>query len=67
LSIFHTHDDSNSIIKGISSAKVFKLKGTNPKSDFGQGNSDKIFLELLRGDKIWSIECQKQFQDINYE
>jgi hypothetical protein len=48
-------------------AKGFKPSSTNQKSDFGQGNSDKMFLKLLDGDEIWALKCQKQFQDISYE
>ena len=66
-SIFHAQNDCDSITKSILSAKGFKSSKISFKSDFGQGNSDKIFLKLLEGKKIWSIECQKQFQDIEYE
>ena len=54
-------------MKAISIAKEFKTNLANKESDFGRGDSDKIFIDLLDGHKIWSIECQKQFQDINYE
>jgi len=64
-SIFHANNDYDSIVKSILSVKSFKSSSTDFKSDFGQGNSDKLFLELLDGNKIWSIECQKQFQDID--
>ncbi len=33
-------------------------------SEFGSGNSDQIFLDLLLSDKIWEVNCQKQFQDL---
>lgn len=33
-------------------------------SEFGSGNSDQQFLELLVSDKIWDVNCQKQFQDL---
>ena len=66
-SIFHTSDDFNSIIKSISSAKNFKAINHNQGSVFGQGSSDEIFLNLLNGEDIWSSNCQKLFQDIDYE
>lgn len=64
-SVFHADNDCVSIIKTISKAKKFTINDN--KSSFGQGNSDKIFIDLLNGHKIWSIKCQKQFQDITYE
>ncbi|MEQ6123911.1 UDP-N-acetylglucosamine 2-epimerase [Pseudotenacibaculum sp. MALMAid0570] len=33
-------------------------------SEFGSGNSDQIFLDLLLSDEIWKVNCQKQFQDL---
>ena len=33
-------------------------------SEFGSGNSDQIFLDLLLSDQIWNVNCQKQFQDL---
>lgn len=32
--------------------------------DFGQGNSDKLFLELLNSRELWVINHQKQFQEL---
>lgn len=33
-------------------------------SEFGSGNSDQIFLDLLLSQQVWSVNCQKQFQDL---
>ncbi len=33
-------------------------------SEFGLGNSDQIFLDLLLSEEIWNVDCQKQFQDL---
>lgn len=30
---------------------------------FGGGNSDKLFLDLLKSEELWHIPCQKQFKD----
>jgi hypothetical protein len=46
-------------------AKKFTKGNVNIDSDFGQGESDKIFLKLLDSKNIWSSDCQKQFQDLN--
>lgn len=33
-------------------------------TNFGNGNSADQFLELLKTDKFWQTDCQKQFQDL---
>lgn len=33
-------------------------------SEFGDGNSDTLFLHLLQSDSLWEVDCQKQFQDL---
>jgi len=66
-SIFHAGNKSKSILKAISLAKNYKKANVSKNSDFGQGNSDQLFIELLDGDKIWNLNCQKQFQDVDYE
>lgn len=33
-------------------------------SEFGSGNSDQIFLDLLLTEHVWNVNCQKQFQDL---
>ena len=33
-------------------------------SEFGNGNSNSLFLHLLKSNKIWKVNCQKQFQDL---
>jgi UDP-N-acetylglucosamine 2-epimerase (hydrolysing) len=66
-SIFHANDDYDSIMQTISIAKNYNSDVLEQKSNFGKGDSDKIFLDLLNADQIWSIDCQKQFQDIEYK
>jgi len=66
-SIFHAKNASESILKSIGLAKNFKKDSMNKYNDFGQGNSDKIFIKLLNSGKIWGLNCQKQFQDLENE
>lgn len=33
------------------------------EDDFGQGNSDELFLECLKKENIWKLNHQKQFRD----
>lgn len=56
---FKKEDIDNSIIEALKSGKVEK------DVDFGDGNSDKKFFELLNTDSFWKISNQKQFKDIN--
>jgi UDP-N-acetylglucosamine 2-epimerase (hydrolysing) len=67
LSIFHTSDDYDSILKGISLSKKFKSRAPKNVSLFGKGNSDKLFINILNKESIWLTKHQKQFQDIDYE
>jgi UDP-hydrolysing UDP-N-acetyl-D-glucosamine 2-epimerase len=56
-------DYSENEIKGalsiIDSHKIQNIEG-----DFGQGNSNQLFLECLKKDDIWQLNHQKQFRDI---
>ncbi|ARV13812.1 UDP-N-acetylglucosamine 2-epimerase [Polaribacter sp. SA4-12] len=33
-------------------------------TEFGEGNSNELFLHLLKSELIWKVNCQKQFQDL---
>tara|TARA_B100000787_G_C16184249_1_gene293662 strand:- start:424 stop:1548 length:1125 start_codon:yes stop_codon:yes gene_type:complete len=45
--------------------KMFsKTKRHKVKSEFGKGQSYKIFDKILRSKKLWTIDTQKHFQDI---
>lgn len=54
--------DAKEILLSINKAK--EEKRTIKDVDFGDGNSDKKFFELLKDDKIWNISNQKQFRDL---
>ena len=56
----------NQIIKCIDKLnnKSFKLK-VSQKYYFGNGKSDKMFLNILKKNQLWKIPKQKQFQDYN--
>ncbi len=49
-----------SAIHNISSKKQEIIDVT----EFGEGNSNALFLHLLESDSIWKVNCQKQFQDL---
>lgn len=64
-SILNVHNDINSIYKGLENIfndKKFK----NLKSDisYGEGKSDKLFLEILISKEIFQTPHQKQFQEL---
>ena len=62
-SIFPAKDDQHSILNAISEAKCFS-KTDEASSDFGDGNSDKLFLEIIKKQEVWDTNQQKQFQDL---
>lgn len=63
-SIFSASDDYDSILNVISSVKKFEAADDLMISEFGEGNSDTKFLEILNDCKMWNISKQKQFRDL---
>lgn len=61
-SIIHTSYEKSEILDAIKLIKEHKVEKIN-NNLFGEGNSDKQFLELLSNNKLWEVEHQKQFQD----
>ena len=60
-SIIHTTYDKKEIISAIKKAKQ---KESNVQHlPFGKGQSDQLFMDLLKSKSLWSIPCQKQFKD----
>ena len=43
--------------------KVGEINFT-PKNDFGEGNSDKLFLKTLKNENFWKTSKQKTFNDL---
>jgi len=64
-SIFHTDCVKLSILNAIEITKQYEKKTVGDKYCFGEGNSNKLFLELLDADYIWQISNQKQFQELS--
>ncbi len=61
--LFHVNFDKRSIMDAIKRALKYP-KGERILSErFGDGRSDRKFLELLNSDEMWSISHQKQFCD----
>lgn len=63
-SIFHTDYETHNILNAIQKASSYQSSTTMQTHYFGNGNSDKLFLELLNSQIIWKTNFQKQFQDI---
>lgn len=51
------------ILKAIKNSQQNKEELTDI-SEFGTGNSDQLFLDLVNSENIWKVNCQKQFQDL---
>lgn len=62
-SIFHSDMHEARIAEAIALAKNHDRKLVQPTDYYGKGHSDKLFLELLESDKLWSVDCQKIFQE----
>jgi UDP-N-acetylglucosamine 2-epimerase (hydrolysing) len=61
-SITNVGYDVEAILKVIKSLK--KEMHTQNFNNFGSGDSAQQFLNLLKSDKLWQTDCQKQFQDL---
>lgn len=64
-SIINSGNTKNEITEAIAQVnKNTKSKVVKNYSEFGSGQSDKKFIEILNSESIWETPCQKQFQDI---
>ena len=60
--IIHCDHETSSILASMQKAQNLKL---SPTQHFGEGNSDRLFLEALRGQAFTKILTQKHFKDLN--
>ena len=64
-SILHSDDDEESLLDVIKTIEGLEIPDNITQHyNFGDGNSDQLFLELLQSEKLWSIRHQKQFQEL---
>ena len=56
-------DEQDDLSFTLQEAKTLSL---TPASYFGDGNSDKIFIDILHSANIWSSAIQKKFIDIDF-
>jgi len=61
-SIIHCQNTSQDILNAINTYKKSKIPPI--KEAFGEGKSDKLFLELLNSNKLWKTQQQKQFVEL---
>ena len=64
-SVTHSEYNKKDILKSINRLLNTKHKVLNDCKVFGEGNSDKLFFNLLKDESFWNINCQKQFQELN--
>ena len=63
--IIHSDYKKEKIIKAIDAAVTMKpYTITQSIQDFGEGDSDKRFITILKNKNIWMTSKQKQFQEI---
>ena len=64
-SIINTICKTNKIVECIKKIYLLKRKKKLSKNNyFGAGNSDKLFIKILKKKEIWKTSKQKQFQDL---
>ncbi len=66
-SIFHSGYSLQEISSAIKTVEHVDRESFSTEHNFGQGNSDKLFLDLLQSDALWETEHQKQFQDLSHD
>ena len=62
--IIHCEYDGSEILNAINKAAA--MSKLNCQADFGSGNSDQRFLQLLMGEALWKTPAQKRFNDIHW-
>lgn len=60
--IINSLDDEKNIFDSIEKINQLTCK---PKSLFGNGKSDQLFIDILQTETIWNAEYQKKFIDIS--
>jgi len=64
ISIINTDYKEKEILSAINKVRLLKQRFNNSeKNYFGLGNSDKLFLKILKKKNIWKSPRQKEFQD----
>lgn len=61
--IIHIEEEKDALLSAIATAHTLKL---SPISYFGNGNSDMIFMNVLKQNEIWNSQIQKKFIDIDF-
>ena len=65
-SVISSDYDKVSILDAINSLSNFSIPDNfSSQFHFGDGNSDKLFKQILDSGKLWAINHQKQFQELN--
>ena len=59
--IIHTSNEKEDILEGIFSAKKLKME---PKKPIFNGKAADKFLTVLKSEKLWQLDQQKQFRDL---
>lgn len=60
--LIHVNEEKDFILSAID--RVESLKTSH--QSFGEGNSDQKFIEILEDERIWKLEIQKKFIDVEY-
>ena len=56
----HTDEEKDRILNAIAGVDRYRIKSYQ----FGKGNSTECFMDIIRDEKIWSLDIQKVFVDI---
>ncbi|MGE0635313.1 MAG: UDP-N-acetylglucosamine 2-epimerase [Bacteroidia bacterium] len=62
IEIINCSYETQQILKSVELAKTIKCNKINL---FGDGTSDKLFIDIIRNSNFWNINKQKQFNEVN--
>ncbi len=65
-SVVHSDYSTQAISSAIKAVEAIDPDKLASSHDFGEGNSDQLFFELINSKNLWSTPHQKQFQDVDY-
>ncbi len=64
-SVLHSGYAKKDILQAIERVSTIRVDRKTPPKYFGEGNSDKLFYEILKDPAFWKTDKQKQFLEIS--
>jgi UDP-N-acetylglucosamine 2-epimerase (hydrolysing) len=66
-SVIHIGYSESEIVDAMNVIRNVQIDNCLSKKYFGEGNSDKLFFDLIRGSQVWNTSKQKQFNEVELQ